>query len=91
MFNPSLGDGITTRAMGHVRYIIILTCSETPRLSCQSSSFGGVFFVTNSLLGIESQRKLNNLQCRAKTSSRIFTRLATSRSHEFQGRVCCLC
>ena len=33
-----------------------------PRLSGQTSIFGVVFFVSKSLLGIEGQRKLENLQ-----------------------------
>ena len=33
-----------------------------PRLSGQTSIFGVVFFVSKSLLGIEGQRKLKNLQ-----------------------------
>ena len=37
-------------------------CNMVPRLSEQMSIFGVVFFVSKSLLGIERQKKLKNLQ-----------------------------
>ena len=40
----------------------------TPRLSGQTSAFGGVFFVSKSILGIEGQNKLKkNLECYPKS------------------------
>ena len=38
-----------------------MSSTMTPRLSGQTSIFGGVFFVFKSLLGIERQKKLKNI------------------------------
>ena len=47
-------------AIGHVRYT-----NMAPRLSGQTSIFGGVFYVSKSLLGIVRQKKLCNLDPKA--------------------------
>ena len=39
-----------------------MSSNMTPRLSGQTSIFGGVFFVFKSLWGIERQKKLKILQ-----------------------------
>jgi len=51
--------------IGHVRYQY---SNVAPRLSGQTSKFDVVFFVSKSLLGIESQKKLKNCNFDAKAA-----------------------
>ena len=54
--------GFDKLSIAHIRYTLYQYSNMTPRLSGQMSIFGGDFFVSKSLLGIERQKKLKILQ-----------------------------